>query len=184
MIINDGSDIFIHLEKIGRIKTSGGNQNGSHTFQNESDIVQYPPIILSTDLLDRSQMIINKFKKNSQISPITSTSVAGLRMEKLKCPPFEGDCRKYPRFKEQFVRHIKPLYHVDQETFTLRSYLNDTVREDIEALGEDVEAAWARLDAKYGDEGKLIALVMSEIKRMNPASDKHPKTVLEIIATI
>ena len=129
-------------------------------------------------------MIINKFKKNSQISPITSTSVAGLRMEKLKFPPFEGDCRKYPRFKEQFIRHIKPLYHVDQETFTLRSYLNDTVREDIEALGEDVEAAWARLDAKYGDEGKLIALVMSEIKRMNPASDKHPKTVLEIIATI
>ena len=136
------------------------------------------------NLSDKSQMIISKFKKTSHSSPVTSTSVAGLRMEKLKFPPFEGDCRKYPRFKEQFIRHIKPLYHVDQEAFALRSYLNDTVREDIEAFGEDVEAAWARLDAKYGDEGKMIDLVMSDIKRMAPASDQHPKTVLEMIATI
>ena len=138
------------------------------------------------NLSDKSQLFISKFNtpKPSQTTPTTSTSVAGLRMEKLKFPPFEGDCRKYPRFKEQFLRHIKPLYHVDQEAFALRSYLSDTVREETEAFGEDAEAAWARLDAKYGNEGKMIDSIMNDIKGMSRVSDEKPVEVLAMIETI
>ena len=37
----------MHVEKNGSDKISGGNQVGSDTFQNGSDIVRYPTVILS-----------------------------------------------------------------------------------------------------------------------------------------
>ena len=45
-------------------------------------------------------------------------------------------------FKEEFNKHIKPLYPPSEEAFVLRNYLTATIREYIENLGEDVTAIW------------------------------------------
>ena len=37
----------MHVEKNGSDEISGGNQIGSDTFQNGSDIIRYPTVILS-----------------------------------------------------------------------------------------------------------------------------------------
>ena len=42
-----GSDISMDAEKNGSDEISGGNQIGSDTFQNWSDIIRYPTVILS-----------------------------------------------------------------------------------------------------------------------------------------
>ena len=39
----------MHVEKNGSDEISGGNQIGSDTFQNGSDIIRYPTVILSPD---------------------------------------------------------------------------------------------------------------------------------------
>ena len=41
----------MHEEKIGFDEISGGNQIGSDTFQNGSDIIRYPTVILSPGYL-------------------------------------------------------------------------------------------------------------------------------------
>ena len=45
--VYNGSDISMHADKNGSDKISGGNQIGSDTFQNGSDIIRYPTVILS-----------------------------------------------------------------------------------------------------------------------------------------
>ena len=44
---NDGSDIRTQAEKIGSDEISGRNQIGSDTFENGSDVIRYPKVILS-----------------------------------------------------------------------------------------------------------------------------------------
>ena len=108
----------------------------------------------------------------------------GIRLEKLKFDPFRGNLRKYPRFKEEFLKHIKPLYKPSEEAFALRSYLSDEIQEEIEGLGEYMERIWKRLDKKYGDHGKLVDAIMSEIKKLGKGVDEDPKGTLEMINII
>ena len=44
--VYDRSDISMHADKNGSDEISGGNQIGSDTFQNGSDIIRYPTVIL------------------------------------------------------------------------------------------------------------------------------------------
>ena len=48
---------------------------------------------------------------------------------------FKGNIRKYPRFKEQFLRHIKPQYTACKEGFVLRSFLDADIRDEVENVG-------------------------------------------------
>ena len=40
-------------------------------------------------------------------------------------------------------------------------------------LGEDIEKIWDRLDRKYGDENKLIDLIMNDIKHLPLCRASH-----------
>ena len=99
-----------------------------------------------------SQNSSQKETPTSHDKPEVSTS--GIKLEKLKFDLFRGNLRKYPRFREEFLRHIKPLYKPSEEAFALRSYLSDEVKEEIEGIGEDIDQIWERLDKKYGDQSK------------------------------
>ena len=88
------------------------------------------------------------------------------KTEKLKFESFAGDVRRYPRFKHQFIKFIKQQYSQEEEAFVLRSYLSPSVREEVEGLGEDAEEIWLRLDQKYGDEYKLVDVIMATIKEV------------------
>ena len=92
--------------------------------------------------------------------------------------------RKYSRFKEEFLKHIKPLYNPSEEAFALRSYLPDEIKEEIEGLGENMEQIWKRLDKKYGDQGKLADAIISEIKKLGKSVDEDPRGTPEMINII
>ena len=106
---------------------------------------------------------------------------SGIWFEKIKFDPLKGDLRKYPKFKEEFLKHIEPLYKPSKEAFVLRHYLSDEVRNEVEGLGENIKQIWERLDKKNGDEGKLVDALMSEIKKLKTSVDADPKGMLEMI---
>ena len=49
---------FYARRKNGSDEISGGNQIGSDTFQNGSDIIRYPTVILSPDLVPNSIILL------------------------------------------------------------------------------------------------------------------------------
>ena len=109
---------------------------------------------------------------------------AGIKLEKVKFDPFRGNLRKYTTFKEEFLKHIKPLYKPSEQAFVLRSYLSDEIKEEIEGLGEDTKQIWKRLDEKYGDQGKLVDAITSEIKKLGKSVNEDPKGTIEMIKII
>ena len=140
-------------------------------------------------IFDNFHMIHGKAKlyANKLIRPqeITNKKIERpkLKIQKINFDAFDGSIRKYPRFKEQFRKHIKPQYNADEETFVLRSYLKENIREEVDNLGEDAEAIWDRLDCKYGNVGKLVESIMSDLKFMKRC-DGNPTRTLNMINTI
>ena len=52
----------------------------------------------------------NSTEKEASTCDKPGAGAAGIRLEKLKFDPFRGNLRKYPRFKDEFLKDIKPLY--------------------------------------------------------------------------
>ena len=61
---------------------------------------------------------------------------------------------------------MKPRYEETEEAFILRSDLTENIRDEVNNLGEEADARWRRLDKKYGDVGKIVESIMSDIKHM------------------
>ena len=60
----------------------------------------------------------------------------------------------------------------------------DEISEEVDSLGDDIDQIRKRLDKKYGDAGKLVDAIMSEIKQMPTCSNRDDQRVLEMINTI
>ena len=106
-----------------------------------------------------------------------SQSGACVRLEKVKFQVFKGDLRNYPTFKKEFLKHIKPKYNADDEAFILKTYLEAEIRNDIQTAGDDAAEIWKRLDKKYGDEGKLIDLIMKDVKQLQNVETMPPRVL-------
>ena len=92
---------------------------------------------------------------------------SSFRLEKLSFQMFDGNVRKFPRFKSEFNKYVEPICKPDQVAFILKSYLSEEIKEEVGNLGDDLKDIWDRLDKKYGDQGKLIDAIMSEVKEMS-----------------
>lgn len=108
----------------------------------------------------------------SNTSANSKVMQSAVKIERVRYPPYEGDIRQYPTFKEEFVKHIAPQCSPDQLAFVLKGYLNVEVKEEIENCGEDYNAIWERLDERYGDKGRLISQIMDEISKLPPKNDE------------
>ena len=117
--------------------------------------------------------------------PTKSTDVkSSVQLERMKLKKFEGNIRKYPRFKEEFLKHVMPLCDKSQLSFVLRSYVSEEICEDIENIGDDFNGIWKRLDEKYGNIGKLIDTIMGEIKDLSMCSMPYSVETLNLITII
>ena len=58
-----------------------------------------------------------------KLKDVSKNTVGGIRFEKIKFDTFKGDIRKYPCFRKEFKKHIKPQYNKEEEAFVLKSYL-------------------------------------------------------------
>ena len=91
------------------------------------------------------------------------STVGAVKVERMKFAQFTGEIRRFPQFREEFMKHVAPLYQEEQRAFVLKSYLTDSVREEVENCGEDYDAIWKRLDQRFGDHGKLISTILDEV---------------------
>ena len=123
------------------------------------------------------KMIIEKVQTEKPGTSVKSNSV---QLERMKFEPFNGEIRKYPKFKTEFQTYIKPLCI----PFVLRSYLKDEVKEEVENVVDDYEALWERLDAKYGDRGQLIDSIMAEVKNLGECQNCNDEDTLKLIKTV
>ena len=89
-----------------------------------------------------------------------------IKLERVKFRTFDGDVRKYPKFKFEFNKFVAPLCAEKQLPFILKSYLCDSVRQEVETYDHDINAMWKRLDEKYGTIQKLIDCILSDLKNM------------------
>ena len=106
---------------------------------------------------------------------------SNVQLERIKLEQFNGDIRKYPKFKEQFELYVKPLCRASQLPFILRSYLTDDVKEEVDNLDDNLDTLWRRLDKKYGNCGKLVDAILADLSRI-PKGDG--KQTLQLIKTV
>ena len=109
---------------------------------------------------------------------VDNSPSSSIRLKKLRFQTFDGDMRKYPKFKAEFQKYIQPLCKSDEIAFILRSYLIDEISEEVDSLGDDIHQIWKRLDKKYGH------AIMSAIKQMPTCSNSDEQRVLEMINRI
>ena len=53
---------------------------------------------------------------------------SSFRLEKFRFQMFDGNMRKYPRFKSEFYKYVEPICKPDQVAFILKSYLSEEIR--------------------------------------------------------
>ena len=97
---------------------------------------------------------------------------------------FDGGIRKYPKLKEEFLTHIRPLCNGSQLPFVLKSYLADSVKVQVENLEQSCDATFKRLDEKYGSWGMLIDSIMTDIKHLSECHDENNEETLHLINTV
>ena len=143
------------------------------------------------EIANEARIFISKYERkidssdsSRTVNTLEATDKRAIHLEKLKFQVFDGQIRRYPKFKEEFMKHIKPQYQRDKEAFALRAYLSEEVREEISYLGDDIEQIWRRLDSKYGREGKLIDLIMNEVKQLQICRDDSPELTLSLINVV
>ena len=117
----------------------------------------------------------------SEPNEVKGQNNSNVQLERIKLEQFNGDIRKYPKFKEQFELYVKPLCRASQLPFILRSYLTDDVKEEVDNLDDNLDTLWRRLDKKYGNCGKLVDAILADLSRI-PKGDG--KQTLQLIKTV
>ena len=101
--------------------------------------------------------------------------------EKIKFPVFNGKTRDWPQFKKDFLSQVVPC--VTQDTtkcYTLRNALAEDAKVRVRNIDNFVEM-WTRLDEKYGDEGKMVDIILADVKNFKRIKDNENKRLLQFI---
>jgi hypothetical protein len=104
--------------------------------------------------IEKAQWVRQKTEKANTGQTIDSsknTPNNSIQLERMKVQKYDGDIRKYPKFKEEFMLYVKPLCQASQLSFVLKSHLLEEVKEDLDNVNDEFDILWERLDAKYGD---------------------------------
>ena len=126
---------------------------------------------------------VTETKMSSASSTGKQFKETAIRMERLRFPTFEGDIRKYPQFKEEFVRQIQPQSSTSQLAFILKSYLSGPVQEEISNVSDNYNKMWDRLDQKYGNINNLVDAILYDVKRLS-ISEPTDSNVLQMINVV
>ena len=88
--------------------------------------------------------------------PCTSSN---LQLEKIKLPRFEGEICAYLQFKLDFEKQIMLHLQSDDVSYVLHSCLGSDPAAIVNSVDDDISEMWNRLDEKYGNPAKGLALV-------------------------
>ena len=138
---------------------------------------------IQMDLVLDERKEVNSEEVNGDLKQTKTVKQSTVQIERMKFDIFDGDIRKYPKFKDEFLRYIEPLCKDNQLPFILKSYLSEIIRDDVENVGENMEAIWERLDRKYGNEDRIVDAILADIKHLRD-NQNDGQTTLEMIKII
>ena len=114
-------------------------------------------------------------------SVTASAPVKGIvKTDKMKFQTFDGDIKKYPEFKAEFIKHVQPQCDKAQQAFVLKGHLAESVRAEVINVTDNYTKMWERLDQKYGNTGKLVDAILADVKRIS-LRDTSNTNVLQMI---
>ena len=116
---------------------------------------------------------------------ITDSKKLLTHMEKMKFPKFSGNCRDWPQFKKDFEKQVSNVITDDSTvSYALRNALPDHIKSLVRNLSDDIKEMWQRLDERFSDAGKIVEIVLNDIKFFKPVKEHEEKRLLSFIDII
>ncbi|XP_033116819.1 uncharacterized protein LOC117116837 [Anneissia japonica] len=107
-----------------------------------------------------------------------------LKLKRMELPVFDGDVKKYSRFKEDFTKFVQPSTHPDQLAFALRQALSRDPLRIIGPVEDEYEKMWLRLDERFGCERKLVEAIIKEVENKKEVREGDGKKLIEFIDVV
>ncbi|XP_071954191.1 uncharacterized protein [Antedon mediterranea] len=104
-----------------------------------------------------------------------------LQLKKMDLPRFEGNVRRYARFKEDFKTFVIPVTHPKQLSFALRQTLGQAPLKILGPVEDNIDLMWERLDERYGDKVKLVDTIVSELEQKREIKDGEDNKLVTYI---
>ena len=147
---------------------------------NDALIDKYSCEFVRLELACHDFQALHSVDQSAANSPTSACN--SIKLERVKFRTFDGDLRKYPKFKSEFELYVQPLCQQNQLPFVLKSYLCDSVRRLVDHIDHDIAAMWNRLDERYGTVQKQVDYILSEFKDLPACSD--PSSTLQMISVV
>ena len=135
---------------------------------------------------DADQVLVKFHEKNPMVEETDekkedTVEPKLLQLERLKLDKFNGDVRKYPTFRETFQLYVEPMVPKSQLPLMLRGSLEESVKQEVENIADDMTLLWKRLDEKYGSHSKYVDIILSDLTKTTKGDSK---AALHLINTV
>ena len=107
-----------------------------HQERKEEKTRILPLINLYSKISSEIQVFISCNSKYVAKTNDVTTMKNNLKLERLRFNTFDGDLRKYPKFKSEFTKYIQPSYKTEEAVFVLKTYLSEKMREELKNIEE------------------------------------------------
>ena len=108
---------------------------------------------------------------------------APVKFEKVSIGKFEGDLRKYPEWRKDFISFIEPRFEDYELAFVLKCHLAEAVQVEVSTSMGDYNQMWRRLDKRYGNISRLIDTILYDVKNLS-ASHETTDGIMQMITTV
>ena len=144
------------------------------TETNYLDEVRDRAVPMIHELIKISEHVLHR---DSPPIPISTAPTA--QMQKLKFPTFSGDIREYKRFRELFIHFTNHLNHIECLYQLVECMQRPAERNKIKPC-TDYHRAWQILDEHYGDDDRLVDILLRDIENLNSYATKGRVNLAEM----
>lgn len=178
-IIAGTKDVKLQLEKCKELHTSLLSHLDVHQHEDENKWLEGIYILYK----ELNNKVYKYIEAVTEMEKEAKRDI-GLKMERLKMPSFDGDIRKYSKFKSDFMKQVEvQVKSSDNLVYILRSCLSGSALLAVESI-DNYSEIWERLDKRYGQPSFLIDIIMNEIKEIPSVMENDSKGFIQFVNII
>ena len=113
------------------------------------------------------------------LPPIPISPFPAAHMQNLKFPTFSGDIRDYKQLKKLFIHFTKHLDQTECLNQLVESMQRPAERKKIKPC-TSIYRAWQILDESYGDDDRLVDVLLRDIENLNSYTTKGRVNLAEM----
>lgn len=103
----------------------------------------------------------------------SSSRTRSVQLGEIALEKFDGNVRKYLKFKDEFELYIEPMHTEAQLAIILWSHLYNEVQDEIEYVDASLLSLWSALNSKYERKGKQIDAILSDVIKVMHRSTQN-----------